>query len=98
MDKSRQFDTLYMSPSESIARTVTVPSSWGTSPTSPTCKLFDGDTEVTADNLSGSASVSGSVITTAKITGLTMGKKYVLKVFWEDSGNTLEAWGFVICE
>lgn len=99
MDESRQFETLFMGAGEQIARPITVPASWGSSPSAPiTCKLFDGSNDVSDDNLSGTATVSGAVITTQLIGGLTSGKKYKLTVSWADSGNTLEAWCWVICE
>ena len=96
--KNRQMDTLYMGANEAISREITIPSSWGSSPESPLCYLYDGDTDISDTNLSGTASVSGSVITTKLISGLTAGKVYKMLVRWTDTGNTLEAWGWIEAE
>lgn len=84
---------------ESIAYTLTVPSSWGSSPTSPSVVIKDPDgVDVSATCLSGSASVLGSVITTPKVKSLIAGNVYRLEVKWTDSGNTLEAYGFIVAQ
>lgn len=69
---------------------------WVAAPTSPTAKIFsyvdDTYTDVTATNMSGSASVSGDVITTPTVTGLTAGTMYRVEVKFAVSGNTFEVW------
>ena len=91
----------YQGADETIAYTLTVPTSWGTSAFSNiTCTLYEDpdndNTDVSATKLSGSASSSGQVITTKAATGLTAGEKYRLEVQWDSSeGNTLEAFAFI---
>jgi hypothetical protein len=88
---------------EAIVYTVTIPTTWGTSSlTSITCKLYEDpnvtNTDRTATMLTGSASATGQVITTQKVTGLTVGYDYRLEVkFTTSEGNTLEAWGIIRC-
>lgn len=102
MSDKREFkeSPLYMGENETVAFDLTVPSSWGSSieTDSAECFLYDGDSDVSTSKLTGSASVSSQVITTQLVSGLAAGKKYKLVVRWEDSGNTLEAWGWIICE
>lgn len=68
---------------------------WGSTPSSVTVTLYDGDTDVSATNLSGSASVAGDVITTPAVTGLTAGKVYRLEIKCTIDGRVEEAWGHI---
>lgn len=68
---------------------------WGSSPTSPSVAVFDesaGDVDVTADVVTGSASVAGDVITLPTIGGLTRGTRYRLEIQFTAAGNTWEAY------
>ena len=88
---------------EAVVYTVTIPTSWGTATlTSITCKLYEdpgnANTDRSATMLTGSASASGQVITTQKVTGLTVDMDYRLEVkFTTAEGNVLEAWGIIRC-
>jgi hypothetical protein len=76
---------------ESIAYTIdTTP--WGGSASSPSVTIWQGSTNMSSTNLSGSATVSSDVITTPLVTSLIAGKRYLLKVQWTSGGNTLEAY------
>lgn len=77
---------------EQISYTLTT-TPWGSSPGSVTVVIKDANgTDVSATCLSGSASVSGDVITTPKVIGLTPGSKYRMEIKFTISGNVLEAW------
>ena len=90
---------LHMGKNEKIAYPITVPSSWGTSPTSPTCKIYNlAGVDLSSTKLSGSASVSGSVITTPLVQALEAKQQYKLVITWTDSGNTLECFGFIFAD
>lgn len=66
------------------------------SPASPSAVIKDADgTDVTSTNMSGSASVASTDITTPSVTGLTAGAKYRVEVKWTDSGNTLETFWYI---
>jgi hypothetical protein len=80
---------------EKLAYTLTVPTSWGADPSSPSVTIKDADGEdVTGDYTSGSASVSGAVITTPTILDLVAEAQYRLEVkFTVSGGNVEEAWG-----
>ena len=88
---------------ESVAYTVTIPTSWGTSAfSSITCKLYEDPNDTNTDRsstmLTSTASYSGQVITTQTVTGLTEGYDYRLEVkFTTSEGNTLECWGLIRC-
>lgn len=77
---------------------------WASSPTSPTCKIFSYDpaadtyTDVTSTKMSGSASVSGDVITTPLVTSLTAGTKYRVEVKFVVSANTFELYFWIWAE
>jgi len=81
--------------------TVTVPTTWGTATfTSLSCALFEdpnGDnTTRTSTMLTGSTTASGQVITTQKVTGLTVSFDYRLEVLFTTSeGDDLVAWGII---
>jgi hypothetical protein len=68
---------------------------WGSSPTSVTvvAKDIDDDYNPVSDTvLSGSASVSGDVITLPTLKSLTAGKRYRIEVKFTVDGQILEAW------
>lgn len=79
---------------ERIAYIVDV-SHWGSTPSGVSVQAFDvtagNYTDVTATNLSGSASVAGNNITTPTVHSLTAGHMYRVEVLFVVSGNTLEA-------
>ncbi|MDY7078646.1 MAG: hypothetical protein SXV54_17160 [Chloroflexota bacterium] len=96
MDKTtRQIEEspIYQGEDEEIAYTLTIPSSWGPSPSSPTVTIKDADgADVTSTYTSGSASVDGTVITTSTILNLVADAQYRLEIQFTSSGNVLEAW------
>lgn len=83
---------IYQGVDERIAYTLTT-TPFASSPSSPvmTIKDIDGE-DVTSDYISGSASVSGDVITTPIIISLTAGVQYRMEIQFVSSGNTWEAW------
>lgn len=91
----------YQGADETIAYTLTVPTSWGTATLSSiTCTLYqdpdNANTDISATKLSGSASASGQVITTKAVFGLTAGVKYRYEVKWTTSeGNIEEAFAII---
>jgi len=70
---------------------------WGT-PSSPACTLWQGTTNVTSTNLSGSASVTGDIVTTPAVKTLTAGSEYVMKCVVTISGNTESCWLVIRCD
>lgn len=70
---------------------------WGGSPSTPVVKLYTlADlTDVSATNLSGSASIAGDVITTPAVVSLTAGVRYRLEIKFVTGGRTEEAWGII---
>jgi hypothetical protein len=73
---------------------------WGSSPSSPVVKLYEGAslTDVSATKLSGAASVAGDVITTPAVTGLTENLIYRLEIKFVTGGRTEEAWAEIVCK
>ena len=77
---------------EQIAYALTT-TPWGSSPSSVAVVVKDNnDADVSANCLSGSASVSGDVITTPVVKSLVAGKRYRLEIRFTVSGNICEAW------
>ena len=89
---------VYQGADESIAYAFDF-SALGT-PTSPAVKLETkpDKTDVSSTKLSGSASVTGSTVTTPKVTGLTAGSSYVLTATVTISGNTMSAYTEIRCD
>jgi hypothetical protein len=75
---------------------------WGSTPTSVVVTLFERAsgvwTERTSTMLSGSASVTGDVITSPKVAGLTEGLVYRLEFKFTVSGNIFEPYALIECE
>ena len=75
---------------------------WGSSPSTPACKLYDitagGRLDVSATKLSGSASALGDVITSPLVLGLTKGYLYRLEFLFVCAGNTFEAYAEIDAE
>jgi hypothetical protein len=83
---------LYQGVDEQIAYQLTT-TPWGSSPGSVAVTLKDAEgVDMSATCLSGSASVSGDVITTPTVKSLIAGQKYRLEVKFTVSGNIVEAW------
>jgi hypothetical protein len=82
---------IFQGKDERIIYTLTT-TPWGGSPAAPVVAMYDGELDVTTTNCTGSASVSGDVITTPVIHSLTKGKTYRMEVQWTYNGNTLEAY------
>lgn len=89
---------LWQGTDEEIAYTLTT-TPWGSSPSSPSVKLFSYDgssfTDVTATNLSGAASVDGDVVTTPTVKDLVADTKYRLEIQFTISGNVYETWAWI---
>ena len=87
--------------SERVAYQLTT-TPWGSSPSAPTCKLYDvtldARTDVSSHSLSGSASAVGDVITTPLVIALTAGNLYRLEIQFVTGGNTLIAWAEIAAE
>lgn len=93
----------YQGSNESISYTLTIPTTWGTAPTSPVANIYtdnrDGTyADVTSTNMSGTATVSGQVITLPLIQALTIDQMYRVDVKWQESGGTLSAYAFIMGE
>lgn len=75
-------------------------SKWGiTVPASPTVTVYLSGTNVTGSTVTGSASVSGSVITLPLIHSLTAGQVYRVELSFTNNGSGLyEAFGFLTGE
>lgn len=96
-DNLREFkeSPLWQGVDEQIAYSLTT-TPWGSSPSSPAVSIYDeAGTDCSTANLSGSASVSGDVITTPKVTGLTAGKRYRLEIKFTSGGNIFEVYGYI---
>jgi hypothetical protein len=73
---------------------------WGSSPTNVTVKAYDltdSNTDVTSTVLSGSASVSGDVITLPTLKSLTAGRIYQVEVLFTAGGSIFELPFVVVC-
>ena len=86
---------------EIIAYQVTT-TPWVSTPASPTVVAYDitdnARTDVSITVLSGSASVSGDVITCPQLKSLTADKIYRVEVKWTSGGNTWECYFIVYAE
>lgn len=87
---------------EQIYYTVTT-TNWGSSPASVTVTAYDVTdntswTDVSDTILSGSASVSGDVITLPVVKSLTDAHRYRIEVQFTAGGNTLEAHFLIVAE
>lgn len=91
---------LYVGEDEGEPYTLTVPTTWTTSPSAPVMEIRDSTgVDVTATVTQGTnAAVNGQVVTTARITGrlyrarhllsaggITAGEKYVMKIYFTTS-------------
>jgi len=74
---------------------------WGSSPSSPEVKLYSVNittgvlADVSATNLTGTATIVGDVITTPLVIGLAAGTRYRMDILFVVSGNTEEAYGWI---
>lgn len=86
---------------ESIVYTLTT-TPWGSSPSSESAKIYSivGDTitDTTTTNMTGSASAANDVITLPAIHSLSAGTLYRVEVKFTCSGNTFEAYAFILGE
>ena len=105
MATSREaIESPYLQGEDEILAYLVTTTPWAASPTSPTVKIFSYDlttdayTDVTATKMSGSASVSGDVITTPAVTSLTAGTRYRVEVKFVVSGNTFETYFWILGE
>jgi len=91
---------------ETIVYTLTT-TKWGSDPTSPVPKVYTLlpnrtdqaiDADVTSTVMpSGSATVSGDIITWPAMTSLTMGRTYRFEMQFTISGNVFEAFAIIDC-
>lgn len=84
---------------EEIVYTLTT-TNWGTSPSSVTVKAYDlsnASADVSTTVLSGSASVSGDVITLPTVKSLTAGRIYQIEVKFTAGGSVFETPFIVLC-
>ena len=92
---------IYQGEDERIAYQLTT-TPWGSSPTSASIVLYDvtagARTDVTATNLSGSATVNGDVITCPIVKSLLPSKRYKLEIKFSSGGNTWEAFAIINSE
>ena len=87
---------LYQGVDEQIAYTLTT-TPWGSSPTSVAVVLKNSaGTDVSSTYLSGSASVSGNVITTPVVKSLVVDAWYRLEIKFTCSGNIFEAFADIV--
>jgi hypothetical protein len=87
---------------ETIAYTITT-TPWGTAPTSVAVKAYkmtspDVYTDVTSTVLSGTATVSGDIITLPALTALTLDNPYRVETKFTCSGNVFECYFVVTAE
>lgn len=91
----------YQGEDETVVYTLTT-TPWGSSPSSPSAKIYevDGDTftDVTSTCMSGSASAVNDVITLPAIANTTAGTDYRVEIAFTCSGNTFEAFAELKCE
>ena len=93
----------YQGVDEYIAYNITT-TPWGSTPTSVAVKAFlmgnpgTKGTDVTATVLTGSASVTGDIITLPALSALTLGRVYRVEVKFTCSGNIFEAFFWVEAE
>lgn len=93
---------LYQGANEALAYNLTV-TPWGVTPTNVVLTVTDITTaespvDVTATTLSGSTSIVGNVITTKRLSGLTLTRKYRLDMRFTDAdSNTWEAFAIILC-
>jgi len=79
---------------EQVVYTITT-TPWGTAPSAVAVVVKDETAafaDVTASVTSGSASVSGDVITTPKIQGLSAGRTYRVEVKFTSGANVMECY------
>ena len=103
MARSRQFaeSPYLMGADEKIPFNFDV-STWSTTPITPSVALYDitdgAYTDVTSTNLTGSATIADTTITTPYVYNLTAGKKYRLEAKWYDGASILEGYCVIDCE
>lgn len=83
---------IYQGVDERLAYNLTT-TPWVAAPTSPVLVIKDSSgTDVTATYATGSSTVSGDVITTARIISLVAGVQYRMEIKWTVGSNVYEAW------
>jgi len=91
-DRRIKESPLYQGEDEEVTYSLTT-TPWGSSPTNVAVTVKDeDDIDVTATVTSGSASVSGDVITLPTIHSLTAGEDYRVEISFTVSGNVMETW------
>ena len=101
LDRVFKESPIYHGVREKRAYQLTVPTSWGTTPTSPTATMINAaGTDISSTALSGAASVASQVITLPYIEDdiLTAGQTYELRVAFLIGSNELEAFGYVVAQ
>ena len=82
---------------EQVAYTLTT-TPWGSSPSSPSVVMKLGDTDVSSDVLSGSASASGDCITTPVVQSLKAGLRYRMEIKFTINSYIFEAYAYIDAE
>lgn len=97
----RQIGTYYQGNDEQIIYSITT-TSWGSTPTSVSYKVYDvtgGDrSDVTSTTMTGSATVVGDIITLPALKSLTASKTYRVEVTFTSGGNVFEPYFIVNSE
>lgn len=88
------------SPDEAISYSITT-TPWGSTPTDVALVVWDvtddnAPSNVTDSTTAGSNSVASDVITTKRITTLTVGHKYRVDVLFTDSGSNVHECFFIV--
>lgn len=103
MSNTRQFvgSPFYQGQDEKIPYWFDV-STWSETPITPSVVLYDitdeAYTDVSATNLTGSATIAGTEITTPYVYNLTAGKVYRLEAKWYDGAGILEGYAIINAE
>ena|SRR3990167_117379 len=100
MAKRREFQQspILQGVNERVAYTLTT-TPWGSSPTSVVVKIYNPKNEdKSSTNLTGTVSVVGDVITAPLVISLLCDVQYMLTILFVCSGNTFEAFGYIIGE
>jgi hypothetical protein len=101
-DRETKESPLVHGPDEAIAYGITT-TPWGSSPTNVSVVVWDitsphNPTDVTGTTTTGAASVASDVITTPKISSLTLDNTYRVDVKFDASdGNTYEPYFILVC-
>ena len=100
MSNPRYLGTVTQGEDEQLVYSVTT-TNWGSSPTSVSVvakDVSDSNTDVSATVLSGSATVSGDVISLPTVKSLTAGSRYRIEVKFTSGGSIFEGYFLIDAE